>query len=118
VFLLNKDIEALMARAGLKVLDIRHTLPNLMYLLYVLAAGKGELPARKAGGIRGLVVGSHEGSRRGSDASAGETPAMRNGRGKGKGEGLNVEEAKEPPIVRASEREEMSLRTRALRERA
>ncbi|KAI9837351.1 MAG: hypothetical protein M1819_000426 [Sarea resinae] len=57
VFLLNKDIELLMSRQGLKVLDIRHTLPNLKYLLYVLTAGTGELPARKAGGVRGLLAG-------------------------------------------------------------
>ncbi|KZF26923.1 hypothetical protein L228DRAFT_280064 [Xylona heveae TC161] len=57
VFLLNKDIELLLSRQSLKVLDIRHTLPNLKYLLYVLAAGKGDLPARKAGGVRGLLVG-------------------------------------------------------------
>ncbi|KIV93528.1 hypothetical protein PV10_04738 [Exophiala mesophila] len=54
VFLLNKDIEFLMSRSGLRVLDIRHTLPNLKYLMYVLTAGTGELPARKAGGIRAL----------------------------------------------------------------
>jgi len=55
VFLLNKDIEFLMNRSGLRVLDIRHTLPNLKYLLYVLTTGTGELPARKAGGVRGLL---------------------------------------------------------------
>jgi hypothetical protein len=58
VFLLNKDIEHLMNRSGLRALDIRHTLPNLKYLLYVLTAGVGELPARKAGGVRGLAGGS------------------------------------------------------------
>jgi hypothetical protein len=57
VFLLNKDIEFLLNRRGLRVLDIRHTLPNLKYLLYVLTAGASELPARKAGGIRGLLMG-------------------------------------------------------------
>lgn len=57
VFLLNKDIEILMSKVGLRVLDIRHTLPNLKYLLYVLTAGSGDLPARKAGGIRGLLGG-------------------------------------------------------------
>ncbi|KPI38135.1 UV radiation resistance-associated protein [Cyphellophora attinorum] len=57
VFLLNKNIEILMSKAGLRVLDIRHTLPNLKYLLYVLTAGSGDLPARKAGGIRGLLGG-------------------------------------------------------------
>ncbi|KAH8705320.1 UV radiation resistance protein and autophagy-related subunit 14-domain-containing protein [Talaromyces proteolyticus] len=57
VFLLNKDIEFLMSRAGLRVLDIRHTLPNLKYLLYTLTARTSELPARKAGGFRGLLLG-------------------------------------------------------------
>lgn len=57
VFLLNKDVEVLMNKVGLRVLDIRHTLPNLKYLLFVLTAGSGELPARKAGGIRGLLGG-------------------------------------------------------------
>jgi UV radiation resistance-associated gene protein len=57
VFLLNKDIEALMHKNGLKVLDIRHTLPNLKYLLFVLTAGSGEMPGRKAGGVRGLLGG-------------------------------------------------------------
>ncbi|KAF7510350.1 hypothetical protein GJ744_006846 [Endocarpon pusillum] len=57
VFLLNKDIEFLMNKNGLRILDIRHTLPNLKYLLYVLTAGTGELPARKAGGIRALGTG-------------------------------------------------------------
>lgn len=71
VFLLNKDIEFLMNRVGLRVLDIRHTLPNLKYLLYVLTAGTGELPARKAGGVRGLLGGrvTPSVSRRGSDDS-------------------------------------------------
>ena len=58
VFLLNKDIEYLMNRLGLRVLDIRHTLANLKYLLYMLTAGTSELPARKAGGVRGLVSGT------------------------------------------------------------
>lgn len=57
VFLLNKDIEALAEATGCRVVDIRHTLPNLKYLLFVCSAGKGELPARKAGGVRGLLAG-------------------------------------------------------------
>ncbi|KYG41347.1 hypothetical protein M433DRAFT_484604 [Acidomyces richmondensis BFW] len=40
---------------NVRVLDIRQTLPNLKYLLYVATAGEGELPARKAGGVRGLA---------------------------------------------------------------
>lgn len=71
VFLLNKDLEFLMSRHGLRVIDIRHTLPNLKYLLYVLTAGIGELPARKAGGVKGLFVGrvTPSLSRQGSDDS-------------------------------------------------
>lgn len=83
-FLLNKDIEALCGAQGLKVVDIRHTLPNLKYLLYVCSAGKEEVPERKRGGVRGLWAGRVPGragvgvaigemeegaSRRGSDAS-------------------------------------------------
>lgn len=57
VFLLNKNIECLAESQGLKVMDIRQTLPNLKYLLYVCSAGSSELPARKVGGIRGLLTG-------------------------------------------------------------
>ncbi|KAF1939273.1 hypothetical protein EJ02DRAFT_408909 [Clathrospora elynae] len=66
VFLLNKNIEILSNALGLRPVDIRHTLPNLKYLLYIATAGKGELPARKAGGIKGLL--RHDGvlSRKGS----------------------------------------------------
>ncbi|KAI9770403.1 MAG: hypothetical protein M1840_003289 [Geoglossum simile] len=74
VFLLNKDIEQLMGSNALKTLDIRHTLPNLKYLLYVLASGQGELPARKSGGVKGLLMGKTAaalslGSRRSSEDS-------------------------------------------------
>lgn len=55
VFLLNKDIEILSNALGLRPLELRHTLPNLKYLLYIATAGKGELPARRAGGIKGLL---------------------------------------------------------------
>jgi hypothetical protein len=57
VFCLNKDIEILSNHTGLRVVDLRQTLPNLKYLLYVATAGKGEVPARKAGGIRGFLRG-------------------------------------------------------------
>ncbi|GAP85312.1 putative uv radiation resistance-associated protein [Rosellinia necatrix] len=60
-FLLNKDIEALCVSAGLKIVDIRHTLPNLKYLLYVCSAGSDEVPERKRGGIRGLWAGRLKG---------------------------------------------------------
>lgn len=56
-FLLNKDIECLCTGAGLRIVDVRHTLPNLKYLLYVCSAGSDELPERKRGGVRGLYAG-------------------------------------------------------------
>ncbi|KAI4755024.1 hypothetical protein E4T52_12931 [Aureobasidium sp. EXF-3400] len=56
VFLLNKDIEILLStHFGVRVLDIRQTLPNLLYVFYCATAGDEELPARKAGGVRGLM---------------------------------------------------------------
>ncbi|ORX92436.1 UV radiation resistance protein and autophagy-related subunit 14-domain-containing protein [Clohesyomyces aquaticus] len=66
VFLLNKDIEILSNSLGLRPIDVRHTLPNLKYLLFVATAGKGELPGRKAGGIRGLLRQDGMLSRKGS----------------------------------------------------
>lgn len=66
VFLLNKNIEILSNALGIRPLDIRQTLPNLKYLLYVATAGKGELPSRKAGGIKGLMRRDGLGSRKGS----------------------------------------------------
>ena len=57
VFLLNTNIELLMSRQGAKVVDLRHTLPNLKYVLTVLTAGKGELPVRKKGGVKALQNG-------------------------------------------------------------
>ena len=70
-FLLNKDIEALCNAQGLKVVDIRHTLPNLKYLLYVCSAGTDELPERKKGGVRGLWAGRMRGRAVGGLASDG-----------------------------------------------
>ena len=64
VFLLNSDIELLMSRQGAKMVDLRHTLPNLKYVLTVLTAGKGELPVRKRGGVRGLENGKVVGQER------------------------------------------------------
>lgn len=63
VFLLNKDIQILLETCfRVRVLDVRQTLVNLKYLLYVATAGEGELPARKAGGVRGLLK-ARDGSR-------------------------------------------------------
>lgn len=75
VFLLNKDIEFLMTKYGLKMLDIRHTLPNLKYLLYVMTAGTKEIPLRKAGGVKALITGriSPSMSRRASEESVSST---------------------------------------------
>ena len=67
VFLLNSDIELLMSRQGSRMLDQRHTLPNLKYLLTVLTAGKGELPVRKKGGANVLENGTIGEQRRASE---------------------------------------------------
>ncbi|RCI13061.1 hypothetical protein L249_0694 [Ophiocordyceps polyrhachis-furcata BCC 54312] len=64
-FLLNKDIETLCASQGLRVVDIRHSLPNLKYLLYVCSAGSRDLPERHRGGVKGLWAGSLRGMARG-----------------------------------------------------
>lgn len=45
----------------------RHTLPNLKYLLYVLTDAKGELPTRKQGDVKGLGGTRKVGQRMGSD---------------------------------------------------
>ncbi|KAH7179260.1 UV radiation resistance protein and autophagy-related subunit 14-domain-containing protein [Fusarium flagelliforme] len=60
-FLLNKNIEALCSSQGLRVVDIRHSLPNLKYLLYVCSAGSDQVPERKKGGVRGLWAGRLKG---------------------------------------------------------
>jgi hypothetical protein len=92
VFLLNKDIEMLSNALGIRPLDIRQTLPNLKYLLYIATAGKGEMPARKAGGIRGLLRGEGVGgSRKGSfDSTASRSSSFGEGKeseGLGSGNG-------------------------------
>lgn len=75
-FLLNKDVEALCTAQGLKFVDIRHTLPNLKYLLYVCSAGTDELPERKRGGVRGLWAGRiAKGGRGGGSVDGGDSVA-------------------------------------------
>lgn len=93
-FLLNKDIQLLLETVyGIRTIDIRQTLPNLKYLLYVATAGEGELPARKAGGVRGLLrakQGTPDLSRAGSmDSNASSTLAgsVWSGRPGSKGKG-------------------------------
>ncbi|OCL04285.1 UV radiation resistance-associated gene protein [Glonium stellatum] len=102
VFLLNKDIEILSNWLGLKLLDIRQTLPNLKYLLFVATAGKGELPARKAGGIRGLLrQGTPSMSRRGSADSivdsVGEVKSPADGNGDALGDAVNGRKKQDAP---------------------
>lgn len=56
VFLINQNVRVFLeSEFRLRILDVRQTLANLKYLLYVATAGEGELPARKAGGVRGLM---------------------------------------------------------------
>ena len=132
-FLLNKDIESLCASQGLRVVDIRHTLPNLKYLLYVCSAGSEDVPERKKGGVRGLWLGrlksrisldtpdsvdagSTNGSRRGSVDSEimnqhGEV--LRNAIIKGQGNG----KATEPGNLPFGDGDaKFTLRTKGLRE--
>ncbi|KAK4182862.1 putative UV radiation resistance-associated gene protein [Podospora australis] len=133
-FLLNQDIEALCLSQGLKVVDIRHTLPNLKYLLYVCSAGTEEVPERKKGGVRGLWAGrmrgltvpgittqvddtassfggSTAGSRRGSDASSVAAGGGNPHRAKG-------EELRGKMVMFDEGDKKLTLRTKGLRESA
>ena len=65
VFLLNSDIELLMSKQGARMVDVRYTLGNLKYILTVITEGRGEIPGRKRGQIKGLN-GSLKGSSRSS----------------------------------------------------
>ena len=60
VFLLNSDIETLMSKQGIRLVDQRHTAGNLKMLLSVLTAGKGETPGRKKGTLKGLAQAEEE----------------------------------------------------------
>ncbi|KAL8821539.1 MAG: hypothetical protein Q9223_000447 [Gallowayella weberi] len=64
VFLLNSDIEPLMSEQGIRIVDLRHTLPNLKYLLTVLASTKYE-PQERKGGRSGLEPKVHDAGGRG-----------------------------------------------------
>lgn len=140
-FILNKNIETLCTAQGLKVMDIRHTLPNLKYLLYVCSAGTDELPERKKGGVRGLragimrsrgvacladdaaAIGSLASSRRGSvdsdapGAGANDVQQKALGvlRGQTEGDADNLSEAGSLPFQ--EEFGKMTLRTKGMRER-
>ncbi|KAK3395832.1 UV radiation resistance protein and autophagy-related subunit 14-domain-containing protein [Sordaria brevicollis] len=70
-FLLNRDIEVLCYSQGLKVVDIRHTLPNLQWLLMGVRFGDGlgsEVDGSAEGSLDGRGSGSVEGSQAGSVA--------------------------------------------------
>jgi hypothetical protein len=122
VFLLNKDIERLAESQGLKVIDIRHTLPNLKYLLYICSAGNTELPARKAGGIRGLLSGRVTPllSRRGSEEiEAGDAARKALEESSSLGDGDNRWLRRGPTaIVPTAPDKSTTLRTRGFREYA
>lgn len=103
-FLLNKDVEALCAGRGLRVVDIRETLPNLKYLVYVCCAGEQEVPERKKGGVRGLWTsgdGRADGRVVGKGARGDASPA-------------NGEPAKGLPFK--DEEVKLTLRTKGMRE--
>lgn len=117
VFLLNKDIECLAEAQGLKLVDIRQTLPNLKYLLYVCSAGNNELPARRAGGVRGLLSGrgTPVGSRRGSNAS-GQGDAVRAAVENGNADARHKAETAALILPFGIGKDRGSLRTSGLRE--
>lgn len=115
-FLLNKDVEALCVGRGLRVVDIRETLPNLKYLLYVCCAGAEEVPERKKGGVRGLWSGGTDGG-----VVGGGGRSLGNGRG-------NAMQGVEPPRANGDldvgkgklpfeeDQVKLTLRTKGLRE--
>ena len=78
VFLMNSDIELLMSRQGSRMVDLRHTLPNLKYLLTALTTGKGELPVRKRTGRN--AQGTSEDTRPSDHAEVGEKALHSNGK--------------------------------------
>lgn len=80
VFLLNSDIELLMSRQGSRMVDLRHTLPNLKYLLTVLTTGKGQLPLRKKGGSKAVGNGGTVEGKRSANAEEVEKGLHSNGK--------------------------------------
>ncbi|KAJ6442600.1 UV radiation resistance protein [Purpureocillium lavendulum] len=133
-FLLNKDVEALCASQGLRVVDIRHSLPNLKYLLYVCSAGTDDVPQRKRGGVRGLwagrrLAGGLDDDGRGGGGGAGngvgvshgnDESSNRTGHGHGNGNG-NTDSPSNPKggggvLDEGPLGERFTLRTKGLRE--
>ncbi|KAI0137631.1 UV radiation resistance protein and autophagy-related subunit 14-domain-containing protein [Hypoxylon sp. NC0597] len=101
-FLLNKDIEALCVSAGLKVVDIRHTLPNLKYLLYVCSAGRDEVPERKRGGVRGLWAGRMKGRSVADDGASISTAGSKSRPGSADSEAMGGAKAREQLMGRVA----------------
>lgn len=63
------------------MVDLRHTLPNLKYLLTVLTTGKGEVPVRKRPGSKRLDSGSEaEGKKADAQAHGTEKELHANGK--------------------------------------
>ncbi|SPO02426.1 uncharacterized protein DNG_05099, partial [Cephalotrichum gorgonifer] len=114
-FLLNKNVEALCVGRGLRVVDIRETLPNLKYLVYMCCAGSEEVPERKKGGVRGLwgplvqsAEGVGDGVREGAATQVREEAPITNGDQVTKGIGL--------PLPFREEEVKLTLRTKGMRE--
>lgn len=91
VFLLNTDLELLMWKRGLRMVDQRQTLANLKYLLVVLGSGRGEIPGRKRGVIGALrsanSFDSRDGSSEDGDGDGGSNHVLRIDSGVWKGKG-------------------------------
>jgi hypothetical protein len=81
-FLLDRDVELLCARAaGVRVVDARHTLPNLKVLVCAVVAGPGEVPVRTKGELRAFLrevaaEGEAEGRVNGELRRKGKRPAV------------------------------------------
>ena len=73
VFLLNCNIERLMGGLGARVLDLRHTAGNLKYVITVITEGRGEVPGRKKGVVKGLLGNGGVKSERSRDSSVGSS---------------------------------------------
>ena len=109
VYLLNKNIEMMAAKHKIKLEDIRLTLPNLKYFLYVLTAGTDELPERQAGRI---VYGAPS-FRNPSGAPTKE--ASKKDKDKAK-EGMAKPGPENGALVLSEEELTLSLRSKGLRE--
>ena len=82
--MLNKDIETLLAKQGVRLVDQRHTAGNLRLLCSVLTVGEGEVPGRKGGTVGALGKDERAGLDEGSmdrDLGDGEKKAKEKGRG-------------------------------------